>query len=152
VDPELPERVDALLAAAAIASLSLARKAGGIVTGFAKVEAAVAREPVVALIHAAEAGGDGVAKLDAAARRRFGQGGVTTIRIFGAEQLDLAFGRTNVIHAAVLAGPAGENLLARVGALFRYRGGNSSRAGDGDRNFDASTELNAPSLGTVGTL
>jgi hypothetical protein len=106
---------------------------------------------VVALIHASGASQDGIAKLEAAARRRFGVGGLETIRCFGSEQLDLAFGRTNVIHAAVLAGPAGANLLARVGALFRYRSGNSSRAGGGDRSFDASTELNDLSLGTVGT-
>lgn len=151
VDADLPETVDRLMFAAAAAALSLARKAGGLVTGFSKVEAALANEPVVALIHASEARDDGIAKLEAAARRRFGNDVPETIRCFGSEQLDLAFGRTNVIHAAVLAGPAGANLLARVGALFRYRSGNSSRAGSGDRSFDASTELNELSLGTVGT-
>jgi predicted RNA-binding protein YlxR (DUF448 family) len=151
VDPDLPETVDRLMFAAAAAALSLARKAGGLVTGFSKVESALANEQVVALIHASEASDDGIAKLEAAARRRFGSDGLETIRCFGSEQLDLAFGRTNVIHAAVLAGPAGANLLARVGALFRYRSGNSSHAGGGDRSFDASTELNELSLGTVGT-
>jgi predicted RNA-binding protein YlxR (DUF448 family) len=150
VDPELPAVVDRLLLAAAIAALSMARKAGNVVAGFSKVEAALASEPVVALIHAAEAAPDGIAKLESAARRR-GLGGLETIRCFDAEQLDLAFGGANVIHAAVLAGPAGANLLARVGALFRYRSGHSSRAGGGDRTFDASTELNELSLGTVGT-
>jgi predicted RNA-binding protein YlxR (DUF448 family) len=151
VDDELPEMVDRLMFAAATAALSMARKAGALVAGFSKVEAALAGEPVVALIHAAEAREDGVSKLEAAARRRFGTSGVETIRCFGSDQLDLAFGRTNVIHAAVLAGPAGSNLLARVGALFRYRSGNSSHAGGGERSFDASTELNELSLGTVGT-
>jgi predicted RNA-binding protein YlxR (DUF448 family) len=151
VDADLPEVVDRLMFAAAAAALSLARKAGALVAGFSKVEAALAGEPVVALIHAAEARDDGVSKLEAAARRRFGTAGLETVRCFGSEQLDLAFGRTNVIHAAVLAGPAGANLLARVGALFRYRSGNSSRAGSGERSFDASTELNELSLGTVGT-
>ena len=45
-----------------------------MVTGFAKVEAALGAGQVVALIHAAEAGADGVAKLEAAARRRLGAG------------------------------------------------------------------------------
>jgi uncharacterized protein len=151
VDGDLAEMVDRLMFAAAASALSLARKAGALVVGFSKVEAALANEPVVALIHAAEARDDGVSKLEAAARRRFGTGRLQTIRCFGSEQLDLAFGRTNVIHAAVLAGPAGANLLARVGALFRYRSGNSSHAGSGERSFDASTELNELSLGTVGT-
>jgi predicted RNA-binding protein YlxR (DUF448 family) len=150
VDPDLPALVDRLLFAAAVAALSMARKAGAVVGGFAKVEAALASEPVVALIHAAEAAEDGVGKLEGAAKRH-GFGALETIRCFDAEQLGLAFGGANVIHAAVLAGPAGANLLARVGALFRYRSGHSSRAGGGDRTFDASTELNELSLGTVGT-
>jgi uncharacterized protein len=150
-EPELAERVDELLLAAAAGALALARKAGVLVGGFGKVEAALASDPVIALIHATDAGADGVAKLQGAARRRFGEGNLPVVRCFRAEELDLAFGRTNVIHAAVLAGPAGANLLARVGALFRYRSGNSSRAGSGDRSFDASTELNELSLGTVGT-
>jgi hypothetical protein len=150
VDPDLPATVDRLLFAAAVAAVAMARKAGAVVAGFSKVEAALAGEPVVALIHAAEAADDGIAKLAAAARRR-GFAGLETIRCFDAEQLGLAFGGANVIHAAVLAGPAGTNLLARVGALSRYRSGHSSRTGGGDRIFDASTELNALSLGTVGT-
>jgi predicted RNA-binding protein YlxR (DUF448 family) len=122
VAPGLADRVDGLLLAAATGALALARKAGALIGGFAKVEAALAGEPVIALIHATEAGADGVAKLAAAARRRFGDGKLPVIRCFGGEQLDLAFGRTNVIHAALLAGPAGDNVLARVGDLVRFRG------------------------------
>lgn len=150
VDPDLPALVERLLFAAAAAALAMARKAGAVVGGFSKVEAALAGEPVVAVIHAAEAADDGISKLAGTARRR-GLSNLETIRCFDAEQLGLAFGGSNVIHAAVLAGPAGVNLLARVGALSRYRSGHSSRTGGGDRNFDASTELNALSLGTVGT-
>jgi predicted RNA-binding protein YlxR (DUF448 family) len=151
VEAHLAERVDALLLAAASGALALSRKAGALVGGFGKVEAALAGDPVIALIHAAEAGADGVAKLQAAANRRFGAGNLPVIRSFGAEQLDLAFGRTNVIHAALLAGPAGANVLARVGDLNRYRGGSGPPHGDGDRSFDALTEVNDLSLRTIGT-
>jgi hypothetical protein len=122
VAPGLADRVDGLLLAAATGALALARKAGALIGGFAKVEAAIGSESMAALIHATEAGADGVAKLAAAARRRFGDGKLPVIRCFGGEQLDLAFGRTNVIHAALLAGPAGDNVLARVGDLVRFRG------------------------------
>ena len=37
------------------------------------------------------------------------------------EQLDLALGRSNVIHAAVLAGPASKTFLSRSQLLVRYR-------------------------------
>jgi uncharacterized protein len=35
--------------------------------------------------------------------------------------LDLALGRSNVIHAALLAGPASKTLLSRSHVLVRYR-------------------------------
>jgi len=151
VEPGLAERVDGLLLAAATGALALSRKAGGLIGGFGKVEAALGGEPVIAVIHAAEAGADGVAKLLGAVNRRFGHGNLPVIRCFGAEQLDLAFGRTNVIHAALLAGPAGANVLARVGDLVRFRGGNGPRASNGERSFDALTDVNDLSLGTIGT-
>ena len=151
VAPGLPGRVDALLLAAATGALALARKAGTLVAGFAKVEAALASEPVVALIHAAEAGADGTAKLAAAARRRRAEGKLAVIRCFGGEDLDLAFGRTNVIHAALLAGPASDNLLARVADLIAYRSDRGLLDGAGAAIFDASTDLNDLSSRTIGT-
>jgi hypothetical protein len=151
VAPGLADRVDGLLLAAATGALALARKGGALIGGFAKVEAALAGEPVAALIHATEAGADGVAKLAAAARRRFGDGKLPVIRCFGGEQLDLAFGRTNVIHAALLAGPAGDNVLARVGDLVRFRGDGLPDGwpnGAGAPLTDAPIEVNDLSAGS----
>lgn len=123
VEPDLAGRVAALLEQAALQALSFARKAGEVVAGFAKVEAAIARDPVVAMLQASEAGPDGRQKIEAALRRRFGaENVVPTLRIFRSEQLDLAFGRSNVIHAALLAGRASENALERVAALARFQG------------------------------
>ena len=128
VEPGLAERVDRLLASAAVGALSFARKAGTLIGGFAKVDAALARDRVVGLIHAVEAADDGVARLAAAARRRFGEQGPLVIHCFAGGQLDLAFGRTNVIHAALLAGPASENGLTRIRDLCRYRDVDGGRA------------------------
>jgi predicted RNA-binding protein YlxR (DUF448 family) len=147
VEPGLAARVDALLLAAAAGALAIARKAGTLIGGFGKVEAALAGGPVVALIHAAEAGPDGVARLAAAARRRFGDGKRPVIRCFTGAELDLAFGRTNVIHAALLAGPASDNVLARVGDLVGYRGDDGLLDGAGTGVFDALTDLNGLSAG-----
>jgi predicted RNA-binding protein YlxR (DUF448 family) len=133
VEPGLADRVGEALAAAAMGALSLARKAGSVTAGFAKVEAAIAGDAVIALIHAAEAAPDGVARLDSAMWRRFRPEKLPVIRCFTGEQLDLAFGRTNVIHAALLAGPASQNALARLNAFVRYA------SGDGDR-----TDTNRP--------
>jgi uncharacterized protein len=120
VAPGLADRVAGQLLDAATSALSLARKAGSAVSGFGKVEASLAGDDVVALLHAREAAPDGVAKLAAAAKRA--QLSPEIVGIFRGEELDLAFGRTNVIHAALLAGPASDNVLARVRALTAFLG------------------------------
>lgn len=121
---DLPEQVEDLLERAALDALSFARKAGEVVAGFAKVEAALRGENVVGLVQARDAGEDGVRKLAAIARARFAEtGGCRTICSFASAQLDLALGRSNVIHAALLAGRASDNALARIADLERYRAG-----------------------------
>jgi hypothetical protein len=46
---------------------------------------------------------------------------VRIIRILTTGQLDLALGRPNVIHAALLAGRASETFMARLRRLERFR-------------------------------
>jgi uncharacterized protein len=70
VGPEIADLVDRLLASAALGSLSMARKAGLVVTGMTKVASALSRQSVVAVIHAVEAAGDGRRKIAQAMRRR----------------------------------------------------------------------------------
>ncbi len=147
VDPDLAERIDDLMLAAATGALAMARKAGALIGGFGKVEKLIGADDVLALVHASEAAPDGVGKLQAAAVRRFGERGVPAIRVFGGDQLDLAFGLSNVIHAALLAGPAGANVLARVQDLVRYRGENGPTTGNFGRSFDALDEVNDLSAG-----
>jgi hypothetical protein len=128
VPADLAETVDRLLERAALDALAIAGKAGAVAAGFAKVEAASVRERVLALIHASDAAADGRRKLDTAAK----QEGIVIIDDFSGAQLDLALNRPNVVHAALLAGPASETFLARVARLLRYRTNNSP-----DRDRDA---------------
>jgi len=129
--PDLIEATERLIEQGALAALAMAHKAGQVAIGFAKVEAALDRGPVAALIHAADAAPDGARKLDARLRRRLDMEAaqVAVIDIFASAQLDLALGRSNVIHAAVLAGRESETFLARVERLGHFRTG-----GLGDRN------------------
>lgn len=132
VPGDLAATVEALLERSALDALSVARKAGLVVTGFAKVEAAAAQGTAVAILHAAEASTDGRRKIAGAARR--GDPGspaeITQIRAFGSAQLDLALGRPNVIHAALLAGRASDSFLARWRTLETYRTGDSGDRSD----------------------
>jgi predicted RNA-binding protein YlxR (DUF448 family) len=111
---------------AALDALAIAGKAGQVVTGATKVEAACSRDDLKALIHAAEARADGKRKLNAALQRNMGEKPRETVIIetFAGGQLDLALNRPNVVHAALLAGPGAETFLARVKRFERFRTGN----------------------------
>ena len=117
----LPEQIRELLDKDCLQALALANKAGQVVTGFAKVEDAIAKGAVVALIHAREASADGIRKLAQAGRRRQGEAGeAAQINLFTSLQLDLALGRTNVIHAALTEGSASRNFAAKCSRLGLY--------------------------------
>ncbi|WP_281355846.1 RNA-binding protein [Ancylobacter pratisalsi] len=126
-DPALPELVDQLLEKDVLAALGLANKAGQVVTGYMKVADALDGNrkgaPVGVLVHASEAGADGVAKIDAQARKALALTGREIVRIHSlpGPQLDLALGRANVVHAALLAHPTSARFLARVRRLEGWR-------------------------------
>jgi predicted RNA-binding protein YlxR (DUF448 family) len=120
----LSAEIEALLAQDCLQALSLANKAGQVVAGFGKVEEAIAAGVVAGLIQAAECGADGARKLGQSLRRRFGsETARPRVELFSSGQLDLALGRTNVIHAALIAGSASDAFLARCRRLTLYRSG-----------------------------
>jgi predicted RNA-binding protein YlxR (DUF448 family) len=123
VRPDLVQLTDELLEQAALDALSIAHKAGLVALGFTRVEQALEQGRVVALLHAADAAPDGVRKLAAAAKRGEAEGTALGVPVteFSREQLDLAIGRPNVIHAALLAGPASESFIARYRGLTDFR-------------------------------
>jgi uncharacterized protein len=118
---DLAGEVERLLEKAALDMLSMANKAGRVVTGFAKVETALAGGKVLALLHAADAGDDGKRKLAGTARRVTEGRGVSAFEAFTSAQMDLALGRQNVVHAALLSDPVSDALLARIADLARFR-------------------------------
>jgi uncharacterized protein len=126
VAADLVGATERLLERGALDALAIARKAGGVAAGFTKVEAAIGRGTVVSLLQAQDAALDGKRKLKAALKQRFDDraDSIPIIDAFTSAQLDLALGRSNVIHAALLAGPAGETFLERAARLERFRTGN----------------------------
>ncbi|MGV8841517.1 MAG: DUF448 domain-containing protein, partial [Bauldia sp.] len=94
VEPGLDALVARLMRESALGGLSIARKAGELVLGFAKVEAALASGKAVALVEATDAGADGTEKLGRLARRAGARGAVIpVIRAFTALEMSLALGR-----------------------------------------------------------
>ena len=132
----LAGQVEQLLAEAASQALALANKAGEVVFGNAKVEEAIGKGRVLALIHAKEAAEDGCRKLDGKARGMRGEGPIPAIRVLGADELGLASGRANVIHAALIQGGAARNVLAAASRLERYRKGRAAFASQNGSDTD----------------
>ncbi len=130
--PTLAADTEALLVRSVIDALAMAAKAGQVISGFGKVEDALAQGQagrhqgrLQALIHASDGAADGIRKLDALTRQNAGNSGdfneFPVVTALTSEQLDLALGRSNVIHAALLAGPASKTFLSRSQFLVRYR-------------------------------
>jgi predicted RNA-binding protein YlxR (DUF448 family) len=115
--PDLPDMVSAQLRQQALSLLSLAKKAGEAVTGFTKVEDLLGRGRAKLLFHGTDAALDGCRKLD-----RLAAPEVERIVLFERRELDLAFGRPNVVHAAVAKGGLAEKLSAAVRRIEMFEG------------------------------
>jgi predicted RNA-binding protein YlxR (DUF448 family) len=121
---DLGAAVERQIEQAALDALSIAHKAGRVAIGFGKTETALAKGPVVAVLTASDGSPEGARKIAAAIARRSGDVNTSEIPViaaFTSPQLDLALGRSNVVHAAVLAGPASTGFLARCQSLERFR-------------------------------
>lgn len=118
--PQLADDVDRLLEADCLRMLSLANKAGAVIAGFGKVAEALAQGSLGALVEASDGRDDGKRKLAQAARRA--ESTAPVVGLFSSLQLDLALGRTNVIHAALAAGGPSAAFVARCRRLAAYRG------------------------------
>jgi uncharacterized protein len=121
IPTDLGARIEAALRQAALDRLGLEARAGALLTGSEKIEVAARHGNVHLLLHAADAGADGSARLDQAWR-------VGTLDDEGPGQplvlpvertiLSLALGRQNVVHIALIDRAA----AARVShAIDRWR-------------------------------
>jgi len=134
VSAGLADDLERLLGQWALNALSMAHKAGLVILGYARVEAAVAAAPPVVLIRARDAGEENGRRLAGVLRRRadhVGEGKI--VEAFTSAQLDLALGRLNVVHAALLAGRASETFLARWRFLEYFRADDPGNRDRGSR-------------------
>jgi len=135
----LPADTEALLERSCTEALAMVAKAGQVVSGYAKVEGLLEQGRAEALIHASDGAADGIRKLDAIAGQRSRNIDesrlLPIVTALTSAQLDLALGRSNVIHAALLAGPASKTFLSRCQILVRYRMDDDDGTGDGGQKF-----------------
>jgi predicted RNA-binding protein YlxR (DUF448 family) len=146
--PDLAALTERLMVAAAVEALAIAAKAGQVVSGFSKVESALKRSEATALIHASDGAADGIRKLNGLIGRQpltLPDGfpdAFPVLTALNSAELDLALGRSNVIHAALLAGPAGRTFLSRCHALARFRA--NAPGETASANSVSKTRANAP--------
>ncbi|WP_371075420.1 MULTISPECIES: RNA-binding protein [unclassified Sinorhizobium] len=132
---DLGASVDRLLAVQLAGMMNMARKAGQFVSGATKVDAAVRSGAALAVFHATDAAEDGVRKIDQA-RKAWHLGMETeneipSFRLFSESEMEELMGQNAFIHAAVLAGQAGEGVVKRAKMLEQYRNGDQSRTPGG---------------------
>ncbi|MBB3442446.1 RNA-binding protein [Rhizobium sp. BK379] len=132
---DLGERVERLFLQQLLQMMNMARKAGQLVTGSAKVDAAIRSGAALAVFHSTDAAADGVRKIDQA-RKAWHLGMETeeeipSFRLFSESEMEGVMGQNAFIHAAVLAGQAGEGVVKRAKMLEQYRNGGQSRAPGG---------------------
>ena len=140
----LPADTEALLVRSATEALAMVAKASQVVSGFSKVEGTLREGQAQALIHASDGAADGIRKLDAIARQKYGNPDESQefrtefpiVNVLTSAELDLALGRSNVIHAALLAGPASKTFLSRCQILVRYRMADDDKTANAARNSD----------------
>jgi predicted RNA-binding protein YlxR (DUF448 family) len=119
---DLAERVERLLLGRVLEDLSRARRAGRAVAGFVKVEQMIGRGQAGLLIVAAEADGDGLAKLVAS--------GLPLERLGDVASLGGVFGREQAVYVAVAHDDRSGHFIQRIaGGAARWRGYRLNGAG-----------------------
>lgn len=112
-DARLGQQVADLLTKSCLDLLGLARRVGLVDLGFEKVRETLAANPDAVLITASDGSEDGRGKLVRPGRR--------VVALFTRDELSLALGRENVVHAALQPVGLGARFLAELDRLSGFR-------------------------------
>ncbi len=116
---DLVETVESLLFRRCLDQLGLARREGVLISGFEKAAAAIRSGRAAWLVEAADGSADGRGKLLALARHQTPPPKVCGL--FSADDLSLALGLENAIHAVLLAGGRADRWTTEVERLAGFR-------------------------------
>ncbi len=114
---DLADTVERLLAKRCLDQLGLARREGVLISGFEKAAANLRSGKAAWLIEAADGAADGRAKMLALARHQTAK----VCGAFTADDLSLALGLENAIHAVLLAGGRADRWTIEVERLAGFR-------------------------------
>ena len=98
IDNELINQVENLLFCQALNAVSLARKAGSLISGMDKVKEALKKNNIAFLLEAQNAGADGHNKIMSLAKN------IEVFNLFKIEELDKELAKDNTVHLAFIKG------------------------------------------------
>ena len=114
---DLADRVEALLFRRVLDQLGLARREGVLISGFEKSAAAIRAGKAAWVIEASDGASDGRGKILALTRHQAAK----VCGAFSADDLSLALGLENAIHAVLLAGGRADRWTIEVERLAGFR-------------------------------
>lgn len=121
VAPDLADHVAHLLTERLKSDLGIARRAGLADSGFDSVMRALDKKtPPAVLFHASGSSDDGCRKIRSALKGRDLE--AVSVTILSRDELSLALGRENVVHAAVRPGALADRLILNADRLAGLRG------------------------------
>ena len=123
VPDDLVERIAEGLKRRALDGLGLANKAGHLIWGTERIGDALLNGRARLLLHAADAAPDGIRKLDGKALAAERNVPVRVLPV-GREELSLALGRENVVHAAVCDSAGAARVVAALDRWLAFNGTN----------------------------
>jgi predicted RNA-binding protein YlxR (DUF448 family) len=139
---DLPDQIARGLERRALDRLGLENKSGNLIWGHERVGEALLKGKIRLLIHAADARADGMGKLEA--RRRGASPDTRSIVLpVGRDQLSLALGRENVVHAAISDTGSAARVIEALERWAAYNGTSTSDADDEDKQADTAIAVAA---------
>ena len=117
------DTIDGLLARRALEALSLATKAGQVVSGFSNVDQRIEDAGRAVLVQASDGSADGRERLARKYRAICDAIGAKPILVndFSIEQISLAIGRANVVHAALNRGRVTDAFVRAAMRVAQFR-------------------------------
>ena len=129
----LADQIAAGLERRALDRLGLENKAGNLIWGHERVGEALLKGKVRLLMHASDAKPDGMGKLEAR-RRGASPDTVSIVLPVGREQLSMALGRENVVHAAIGDSGSAARVIETLERWAAFNGSGFSKTDEADEH------------------
>jgi uncharacterized protein len=146
VTDDMAGRIDAALQKAFLDRLGLEARAGNLILGAEKIDAAARSGQVHLLLHASDASADGSGKRDQSLRvgndqEGSGKGGIKLP--IDRDKISQALGRTNAVHVALIDKRAAERVMHHLGRWINFNGCSMAPPQSGaQQSDDAASSMN----------